>query len=595
MASSLTDPQSDTTTPVSELGGRPVEFVDLLLDQQQQLTAVEQFSNDHDRGAIGVGDEPDQARFYKSLLPATAPSEDQQFAFEVDLDACSGCKACVVACHSLNGLEETESWRKVGTVTLGNAGNTALPIVDSSLETESLPGIQHVTTACHHCEDPGCLNGCPVKAYDKDPITGIVRHLDDQCIGCKYCTMMCPYEVPKYSKRLGIVRKCDMCHNRLAVGEAPACVQSCPNEAIKIRLVDRRQPTELIDHSVALAPGAPPSHITRPTTVYKSRHADNLSLPQDHGIDEVAESHWPLAALLVATQISVGMLVAERLGATAAWLAGTPLPSQVTATVAFIALVVGFIGLNLAPLHLGQPLRSWRIFLGLRTSWLSREAVVLGNYVLALVSAVALLSLPLLVDWVPQAVTDFVSDNIPSWAGMASYWSSIAIGLVGLYCSAMIYIATQRPIWRYRRTMLRFGATTIVGGLAFGAAVIAIAGRISNLSVETPVVLLAFAATFTLAAKLVWEWQTHLGPGQETDSSLENRCRRLTKTSLSELRSIRLLAGAIGIVALLSLTLLPSSIVLAVVVAAAVIGGEYIERLLYFSSVVYDRMPGTLR
>jgi formate dehydrogenase iron-sulfur subunit len=81
------------------------------------------------------------------------------------------------------------------------------------------------------------MNGCPVLAYEKDAKTGIVRHLDDQCIGCQYCVLKCPYEVPRYSSRLGIVRKCDMCANRLSVGEAPACVQSCPSAAIKITVV----------------------------------------------------------------------------------------------------------------------------------------------------------------------------------------------------------------------------------------------------------------------------------------------------------------------------------------------------------------------
>ncbi len=102
------------------------------------------------------------------------------------------------------------------------------------------PFQQMVTSACHHCVDPACLNGCPVLAYEKDSATGIVRHLDDQCIGCQYCVMMCPYDVPKYSEARGIVRKCDMCSQRLAVNEAPACAQACPNEAIRITIVDQQ-------------------------------------------------------------------------------------------------------------------------------------------------------------------------------------------------------------------------------------------------------------------------------------------------------------------------------------------------------------------
>src|SRR6266566_3266557 len=87
------------------------------------------------------------------------------------------------------------------------------------------------------CLEPACMHGCPVGAYEKDALTGIVRHLDDQCIGCRYCMLTCPYEVPQYCVRKGIVRKCDMCADRLAESEAPACVQACPNEAIAIRIV----------------------------------------------------------------------------------------------------------------------------------------------------------------------------------------------------------------------------------------------------------------------------------------------------------------------------------------------------------------------
>ncbi|MGN6546724.1 MAG: 4Fe-4S dicluster domain-containing protein, partial [Aureliella sp.] len=160
-----------------------------LIAQQSELTAVETFALWHDATPV-------HAKPYADLLPATPPEPSQQYAFEVDLDTCSGCKACVVACHTLNGLSDTETWRKVGMLASKSA---------------KLPILQHVTTACHHCVDPGCLKGCPVLAYEKDPVSGIVRHLDDQCFGCKYCTMMCPYEVPQYNQSLGIVRKCDMC------------------------------------------------------------------------------------------------------------------------------------------------------------------------------------------------------------------------------------------------------------------------------------------------------------------------------------------------------------------------------------------------
>ena len=140
-------------------------LIKTFLAEQPVPTAVDRFSQRHTRN-----EEPLQAKYYRDLIPSTAPGAGEQYAFEVDLDSCSGCKACVTACHNLNGLEADELWRNVG---LLHGGSSELPVM------------QHVTTACHHCIEPACLDGCPVNAYEKDPQTGIVRHLDDQCIGCQ--------------------------------------------------------------------------------------------------------------------------------------------------------------------------------------------------------------------------------------------------------------------------------------------------------------------------------------------------------------------------------------------------------------------------
>ena len=562
------------------------DLVGDLLREQQSLSAVERFSVLHEAGDIE--NEPAQARYYRDLLPASPPSPGQQFAFQVDLDKCSGCKACVVACHTMNGLEEDESWRKVGTVTIGETATGTTTISEPS--TVTLPAIQHVTTACHHCEDPGCLNGCPVKAYDKDPVTGIVRHLDDQCIGCKYCTMMCPYEVPKYSDRLGIVRKCDMCHQRLSAGEAPACVQACPNEAIAITVVDQGL---TFDSDERIASGAPLSSITKPTTQYLSSVSEKVAsaIPQDAKVDEVAESHWPLAVMLVATQASVGMILVERLWSTALVLAGEDTSIMVTRVSATAALLVGGAGLNVAPLHLGQPLRAWRVFLGLRTSWLSREAVILGKYMGALTAAVALLWLPSFAEYVPESILAW----IPDWAAKSALGLSIPIGLAGLYSSAMIYIATRREIWRHNRTFLRFFGTSVIVGLAGVAGIAALAGYGGSAAI------LALMSVATATVKLVWEYRIHLGNSVASSvNDFDRRSHRLVKNHLPGLAKLRTVSGAIGIfVLLLAATITPASPRLAgvaVIVAAAVLlASELAERWLYFSSVVYDRMPGTLK
>ena len=243
----------------------PETLIDKLLKEQSTLqTPVNRFSEAHDRGEV-------RTDLYKHLIPLEKPDKGEQYAFQVELDKCTGCKACVVACHTLNGLDEDEAWRDVGLIEGG----------------DDTPGFQQtVTSACHHCLDPECLNGCPVAAYEKEEDTGIVRHLDDQCIGCEYCVLKCPYDVPKYSHDRGIVRKCDMCHQRLADGEAPACVQACPTEAISIIKID----TAALREENNFLPGAPtPSSLLPPlaTSDAKSPPTSNpptnpVSLPSPH-------------------------------------------------------------------------------------------------------------------------------------------------------------------------------------------------------------------------------------------------------------------------------------------------------------------------
>ena len=230
-----------------------ITLIDELLQEQASLqTPVAKFSEVHDRL-------PDLQPHYRQLIPLEKPGKGEQYAFEVALDRCTGCKACVSACHSLNGLDEDESWRDVGALVGGD---------------EAPAWQQTVTSACHHCEDPGCMNGCPVEAYENEEDTGIVRHLDDQCIGCSYCILKCPYDVPKYSKKRGIVRKCDMCHQRLAEGEAPACVQACPTEAIRIVTVPTGAEAETIEPMMegqGSRSAIPDAAITLPTTRYTGR------------------------------------------------------------------------------------------------------------------------------------------------------------------------------------------------------------------------------------------------------------------------------------------------------------------------------------
>src|SRR5689334_9883252 len=99
------------TVPISNpsRGDGPRGLVAQLLSEQQLLTPVADFAQRHARHEFGP-----ETETYRELLPLTPPAPGEQYAFEVALDKCSGCKACVTACHSLNGLDETETWRDVG-------------------------------------------------------------------------------------------------------------------------------------------------------------------------------------------------------------------------------------------------------------------------------------------------------------------------------------------------------------------------------------------------------------------------------------------------------------------------------------------------
>lgn len=561
--------KTETPLPVIESPSLP-SFLEELLGAQQDLTAVERFAQLHEADTV-----PLQAKYYRSLLPAREPAPGEQYAFEVDLDRCSGCKACVTACHALNGLDEHETWRDVGLLVGG---------------TSSLPVIQHVTAACHHCLEPACMHGCPTRAYEKDPKTGIVRHLDDQCFGCQYCVLACPYDVPKYHHQKGIVRKCDMCSQRLAVGEAPACVQACPHEAIRIQIVSKPEIADACEANVFL-PCAPDPQITTPTTNYRtSRAFPRNMLPADYYNVRVEHARAPLIIMLVLTQLSVGacFVSAALYGETTSSLIETLRPWQALTVLAF-GLLRGA-----STLHLGRPHLAWRAFLGLRTSWLSREIIAFGAFAkTAALYAIGITFFPGLVAWAGQIWT-------------VLHGTVLLSGLIGVACSAMIYHWTRRPTWSGPRTFLRFFGTAAWLGLAatlFASAICAAA--LPNLSVG-PVVAdvlqqLGWPLLIVAAAKLGYEALdlVHLLDRHRTPIK---RVAWLLTGELSGLTLARFVLGILGGLILPWILLhqpatAPSVTWFALVSAlfGFSVAGELLERTLFFTTAVAPRMPGAVR
>lgn len=545
-------------------------LVDVLLREQQTLTAVERFSAHHDAHAA-----PAQAKYYRALMPAAPPGAGQQYAFEVDLDACTGCKACVAGCHSLNGLDGPEIWRTVG---LLHGGSAEAPVQRT------------VTTACHHCVDPGCLSGCPVNAYEKDPVTGIVKHLDDQCIGCQYCTLMCPYDAPKYSVSRGIVRKCDMCSSRLSVGEAPACVQACPNGAIAIRVVDQVDAIRTA-RTAQFLPGAPaPDHIV-PTTVYRSAgpRVDNL-LAADFYRSSPEHAHPPLVIMLTLTQLSVGAFLVNAL---AGRLSGTPKHPMAQA---LFALTVACVALGASLFHLGRPQHFYRAVLGWRTSWLSREILAFGLFAkLAALHALAL-AVPLLP---PLSWLSFLPPLLPIIEGMTT-----AVGVAGVVCSVMVYAATRRPHWAARYTGPRFAFTVLVLGSAAvtGVALVAATLRKELTGAMRP---LLFALAIATSAKLLFE-VAFLRHRRARTHTVLRRMATLMTSDLAPVTLGRFITALLGGV-LIPVALLcgaadlrgggyaPVAAVATVSMFVLLLAAELGDRYLFFAAAPASRMPGGLR
>jgi Fe-S-cluster-containing dehydrogenase component/DMSO reductase anchor subunit len=547
------------------------DLISLLLEEQQTLTAVDEFARQYEAEAL-----PAQSRYYADLIPSKSPQSGEQYAFQVDLDRCSGCKACVTACHSMNGLDENETWRDVGLLIGG---------------TSQEPIYQHVTTACHHCLDPGCMQACPVNAYEKDPITGIVKHLDDQCFGCQYCTLACPYDVPKYHSQKGIVRKCDMCSQRLTDGEAPACVQACPHQAISIDIVNKEQ--VLADSEInTFLPAAPDPQHTYPTTTYKSRKPfPRNTLPADYYSARPQHAHLPLVIMLVLTQLSVGAFFT---GSVLEYFLSAETTSVMVRLSATTALLFGLLALGASTLHLGRPLYAFRGILGLKHSWLSREILAFGVFAGAA--------------QVYAGLTWFAGSLLPSWEiwQPAAGWLVSALGGVGIFCSIMIYVFTKREFWSFEATTTKFVLTAALLGIASTWVVIfalnlTVNSAATNLLLAQAGPILSKALIVTTVLKLGFEASIFRYLLRRQNSPLK-RSALLMSGELSSVTLARFACGILGGI-LMPLFLLNQqtqpvqNLTLFLIVSIlfiACLAGELLERYLFFSAVAAPRMPGVI-
>jgi DMSO reductase iron-sulfur subunit len=458
-------------------------------------------------------------------LPLPGPGE--QYRFHFDMAKCIGCKCCVVACNEQNGNPADILWRRVGEIEGGRYPSTQR---------------HYLSIGCNHCLEPTCMTGCPVNAYTKDGLTGIVRHSADACIGCQYCTWNCSYGVPQYNPERGVVGKCDMCYGRLTRGQSPACVSACPEGAIQVELVNIVEWKEHYKEQ-ANSPGMPSAddsisttRITLPRRTAKDlRKVDLTHLRTEH-------AHWPLVIMTVLTQLSVGVFSAT------AWMLRTGERAHTSAALA--ALAVAFSALCASTFHLGRPIHAARAMKMWRRSWLSREVLL---FTLFAVAATV------------YSATLLFNSRLASLLGPAT----ALLGICGVGASARLYLAPGRPAWNSPITIFEFFATALLLGIA-GAIVLGssgfgkyfallLAAILTGVGIALKLVRLRFASRHELFAS----WQLH---STILLNKLLLRIGLLVAGTLFLMLSDGVAARAVGILLL--------------------IAGEFMGRYLFFVSVV---------
>ena len=170
-----------------------------------------------------------------------------------DPEKCSGCRACELACFAAH--------QKGGVKTVGTVTTPVIPNLYLT-RTETIGMLRQIPVQCHHCENAPCLQSCLPGALER--VNGAVVVNPRKCIGCLNCALACPFGAIQIAgadilSELGghaPVYKCDLCPDR----DGPACVATCPNEALRVvdteeelraKRIQASEASEVIQNSLA--------------------------------------------------------------------------------------------------------------------------------------------------------------------------------------------------------------------------------------------------------------------------------------------------------------------------------------------------------
>ncbi len=277
--------------------------------------------------------------------------------FVFDTNKCVACEACIMACIIENKTDESIKWRNINTY--NNLKHPELPLFNFSI-------------ACNNCDNPLCLKNCPTKAYSYDKKTGVIIHDEKKCIGCQYCTWVCPYDVPVYSEKYKIVQKCNFCNNKLKKGLPPACTNSCPTGALSFEKnnveIDYKTINEFPDYE--LKPSLKLLAINRedemPEIAKQVYSVSNTYLTYTKYQKIKLKKEWPLAVFTFLFAILSSVLFSK---------------SKIDIN-PHIYTSVAIFNILFATIHLGVKQKAYRAILNVRHSWLSREILLYIIYII---------------------------------------------------------------------------------------------------------------------------------------------------------------------------------------------------------------------